>query len=255
MTKQSAACGRNCIKCLQKLCTQGIPIFSSLGYEQLGQIAAMTLHRRYARGETICAQGHAADYVAIFNEGSAKAVKTGVDGREQILYVFSEGDFYGEQQLFSPTPSPWTLIALEPVLLCTLTRDAFAELLRDHPDIGLNIINELGTRLARMEQALHSMGTHSAEARIATALLGFADKYGVPHPEGILIRMPLSREGLAGYIGLARETVSRKLGQMEADGMIRSLTSRQLLLTNPAVLTELAEDEVVDTAEFFTEER
>ena len=95
MTQQTT-CGRNCKKCLQKLCTQGIPIFASLAYEQLTRIAGMTLHQRYAKGETICAQGQSTDYVAIFNEGSAKAVKTGADGREQILYVFSQGDFFGE---------------------------------------------------------------------------------------------------------------------------------------------------------------
>ena len=240
MTQQTT-CGRNCKKCLQKLCTQGIPIFASLAYEQLTRIAGMTLHQRYAKGETICSQGQSTDYVAIFNEGSAKAVKTGADGREQILYVFSQGDFFGEQQLFAPAPVPWTLIALEPVLLCTLTRRSFGDLLRENPDIGLNIINELGSRLSRMEQALHSMGARSAEARIASALLHFADKYGSPHPEGIQIRMPLSREGLAGYIGLARETVSRKMGQMESDGLLRSLTARQLLLRNPDALLALAE--------------
>ncbi len=240
---QQPACGRNCKKCLQKLCTQGIPIFATLDYAQLARIAAMTLHKRYAKGEIICAQGHEAGYVAIFNEGSAKAVRTGTDGREQILYVFAQGDFFGEQQLFSPSPSPWTLVALEPVLLCTLTREAFAELLRENPDIGLNIINELGSRLSRMEQALHSMGARTAEARIATALLQFADKYGTPHPEGTLIRMPLSREGLAGYIGMARETVSRKLGQLETDGLLRSLSARQLLLTDLAGITALAETE------------
>lgn len=240
---QPTVCGRNCKKCLQKLCTQGIPIFSALAYEQLSRIASLTLHQRYAKGEVICAQGHAAEYVAIFNEGSAKAVKTGADGREQILYVFSQGDFFGEQQLFSPAPAPWTLIALEPVLLCTLTREAFGELLRENPDIGLNIINELGSRLTRMEQALHSMGSRSAEARIASALIHFADKYGSPHPEGTHIRMPLSREGLAGYIGLARETVSRKLGQLETDGILRSLTARELLLLDADGLAALAEAE------------
>jgi CRP/FNR family transcriptional regulator len=75
------------------------------------------------------------------------------------------------------------------------------------------------------------------------ALLQFADKYGTPHPEGTLIRMPLSREGLAGYIGMARETVSRKLGQLETDGLLRSLSARQLLLTDLAGITALAETE------------
>ena len=236
------ACGRNCSRCLQKLCTRSIPIFATLSHHQLTRIAELTTHTRWNRGETICLEGHAADYVAIIQEGSAKAVRTGADGREQILYLFSEGDFFGERQLLTQQPAAWTLIALEPVRLCLLSREAFGELLRESPDIALNIIGELGRRLSRLENALVGMGARRAESRLAAVLMEFAESYGQPHPEGIQIRMPLSREGLASYVGMARETVSRKLGQLEDAGLLRSLDSRRLLLLAPEALAALAQE-------------
>jgi len=236
------ACGRNCSQCLQKLCTRSIPIFANLTHAQLTRISELTAHRRWRRGETICLEGHTLDFVAIIHEGGAKAVRTGADGREQILYLFAEGDFFGERQLLTQQPAPWTLIALEPVRLCLLSREAFGTLLRESPDIALNIIGELGRRLGRLENALLGMGARRAESRLAAVLSEFAEAYGQPHPEGILIRMPLSREGLASYIGMARETVSRKLGQFEDSGLLKTVDGRRLLLLAPEALAAMALD-------------
>lgn len=240
------ACSRNCSQCLQKLCTRTIPIFATLSHAQLARISELTTHRRWERGETICMEGHAAEYVAIFHAGSAKAVRSGPDVREQILYLFSEGDFFGERQLLTRQPAAWTLIALEPVRLCLLSHEAFGVLLRESPDIALNVIGELGRRLGRLENALVGMGARRAESRLAAVLSEFAESYGQRHPEGILIRMPLSREGLASYVGMARETVSRKLGQFEDEGLLRALDGRWLLLLAPDALAALAQDAGAD---------
>jgi len=37
-----------------------------------------------------------------------------------------------------------------------------------------------------------------------------------------MVRLPLSREGMANYLGIARETISRKFSQMENEHLIRS---------------------------------
>ncbi len=85
------------------------------------------------------------------------------------------------------------------------------------------------------------MGVRALEGRIGAALLEFADKYGTPAPGGTLVRLPFSREGLASYIGIARETVSRKLGQLESDGVIRSEGNRAILILDRTALEEVSE--------------
>ena len=119
---------------------------------------------------------------------------------------------------------------MEPVKTCSLTKERFHDLLRSYPEIAVKIIEELEERIARMENSLQSIGVRSIEARISALLLEFAAKYGEIVPEGMLIRLPLSREGMANYLGIARETVSRKLGQMESEGLIRSVSNKSILL-------------------------
>jgi CRP/FNR family transcriptional regulator len=60
-------------------------------------------------------------------------------------------------------------------------------------------------------------------------------------PEGVLIRLPLSREGMASQLGIARETVSRKLSQLESDGVIRSISNKSILLLKLDALAAAAD--------------
>lgn len=235
-----SVCGCNCAHCLQKLCTHSIPIFASLEYAQLEKIAGLTEHVSYPKGGVIVHEGDKPDFVAIVRAGSAKALKYTPDGREQILYLFSEGDFFGEQNLLFSRPAAYSIVALEVAELCLLRKVAFDALLSESPDIGIKIIGELGWRLAHLENAVQNMGVRSVEARIASVLIELTDKYGTNGADGTVLHMPLSREGLASYIGIARETVSRKLGQLENDRIIQSEGNKTIHIINRAALEEIA---------------
>lgn len=227
-------------QCGHDLCVQKVPIFSALDYEDLHKISALVTHCEYHRGEMIIRQGEKPDSLIIMNTGSAKAFKYTVDGREQILYVFSEGDFFGEQYLIGDKAADYHIEALEDVKLCMLTKTDFRKLLTRYPDIAIRIIETLDNRLAHMEQSLQSMGVRSVDARIALLILSYADMYGTPGAEGTLIRLPLSREGIANYLGIARETISRKFSQMEHDHLIRSVNNKTILLLDRTALEDLS---------------
>lgn len=227
-------------QCLHKLCMHKVPIFSSLNQNDLIHIASVIHHKKYLKGETLFFEGDRPDALVIVNEGSVKAFKITQDGREQILYVFSEGDFFGERNLFSRQASAYSVEALESVKTCFFTRESFYELLRAYPDIAVKIIEELGERMNRMENALRSMGVRSVDERVSALLLDFAEKYGTSVPGGTLIRLPLSREGMANYLGIARETVSRKLGLLENEGIIRSNGNKSILLLDRNMLESSA---------------
>lgn len=217
-----------------------VPIFHNLNHEDLVKIAALIQHKDYKKGEAIISYGNKMDSVVIINEGSAKAYKYTPEGREQILYVFSEGDFFGEQYLFSNQTAAYTVETLQAVKVCMLSKEHFQQILIQHPNIGIKIIEALGERMTRLEHAVQSMGIRSIDARICTLLLDYVNQYGREVPEGILVSLPLSREGMANYLGIARETISRKLSQLENDGLIRSISNKSLLILEKGVLEELA---------------
>lgn len=227
-------------QCLHKLCMHKVPIFSSLSQDELTHIASTIHHKKYRKGEILLSEGDKSDALVIVNEGSVKAFKITQDGREQILYVFSEGDFFGERNLFSKQASSYSVETLEPVKTCSFTRESFYGLLRAYPDIAVKIIEQLGERMNHMENTLQSLGVRSVDERVSTLLLDFAEKYGTSVPGGTLIRLPLSREGMANYLGIARETVSRKLSLLENEGIIRSNGNKSILLLDRNMLESSA---------------
>ena len=219
--------------CQGEPCIIKVPIFSSLNHDELMNIAKLIKHKFYKKGEIIIHEGEKSNSITIINNGTAKACKFSPDGKEQIVYIFSEGDFFGEQNLLGERTAGYSVIALTDVKVCTLSKNDFWPLLYNYPDISIKIISELSERMYRLETAMQGMGVRNVDYRIATLLLEFAAKYGKKSDEGIIIQMPLSREGIANYLGVARETVSRKLGQMEKDGLIRSINNKSIILLEP----------------------
>lgn len=231
---------KNCAHCHNRLCIHKVPIFSTLAHEDILKVKTLINHREYRKGECIYNEGDKLDSIVIINEGSAKALKYTSDGREQILYVFSEGDFFGEQYLLSDQIATFTVEALEKVKVCMFTKENFTQLILNYPNIAMQIIEELGERVTQLLNTIQNMGAKSVDARVSSLLLDFSKKYGEKVPEGTLIRLPLSREGMANYLGLARETVSRKLGQFESEGYIQSVSNKSILIKDEEVIKEIA---------------
>jgi CRP/FNR family transcriptional regulator len=229
-----------CQYCKHNICIHRVPIFSTLSKEALFHIIPLIQRSKYEKGQRLVSEGDSIDSLIIINHGSVKAFKTTPDGREQILYVFSEGDFFGETNLLGNQRSNYHVEALENVFTCALNRTQFETLIRTHPEIALKIIEELGRRINAMEASMQSIGVRSINARIAALLCEYQEKFSENTESGIILHLPLSREGMANSLGIARETLSRKLGQFESKGIIRSLNNKTMMVLQPEELQNLA---------------
>ena len=126
----------------------------------------------------IIQEGSHPDRLIIINEGKAKAFRISAEGREQIMYIFSEGDFFGERDLFRNSRAAYNVEAMEDTGTCSLNRTDFQKLIYDHPVIGIKIIEELSSRMETLENAMQGMGARSMDMRMNSILIQFAHKYG-----------------------------------------------------------------------------
>ncbi|MFZ5354080.1 MAG: Crp/Fnr family transcriptional regulator [Bacillota bacterium] len=233
--------GCGCQHCQNKLCTRRVPIFSVLDDEDINRITSLIIRRSYQKGELIVVEGEYPEGLIVINQGKVKAYRNTIEGKEQILYIFSEGDFLGEKDLFKNQQTTYNIEALEDTNICMVTKIDFHRLLREYPDISLKLLEELSDRLDRMEKTIESMGAKNVEARVSAVLLEFAQKYGKQHPKGIMVKLPLSREGIANYIGLTRETVSRKMNILQDEGIIEMIGNKNIVIIDEEALREAAE--------------
>jgi len=230
-----------CDLCKNKLCARTVSIFSSLDADQLSEVINLIVHRQYKKGELLLLEEEAVNGLVIINEGQVKAFRTSPEGREQILHIFSEGDFFGERNLLREQNSPYSVEALEETHVCLIDKRDFQVMVRESPDIALKIMEALCEKLDRLENTVETMGARTVDARVSAVLLEFANKYGKPHSKGIMIELPLNREGIANYIGLTRETVSRKMSHLQEDGILEMVGNKKVLLLDRPALEKAAE--------------
>jgi CRP/FNR family nitrogen fixation transcriptional regulator len=79
------------------------------------------------------------------------------------------------------------------------------------------------------------LGRKNAQERIAAFLIELAQRMSSTAD----LKLPMSRQDIADYLGLTIETVSRTLTQLERDGLISIPVSRQIVLRNRAALGEM----------------
>ena len=227
-----------CESCHHKICTRRVPVFSGLDAEELGKVVSLIVRKHYEKGQAVLHEGSSPEGLIIVSKGQVKAFRHTQEGKEQILYIFSEGDFLGEKNLLRNQAAKYNVEALEATNICMIKKSDFQKLLEDYPAISMKIMEELCNRLDRLENTIESMGSKNVEARVSSVLLEFAAKYGQEHPKGILIELPLSREGIANYIGLTRETVSRKMSLLQEEEIIELLGNKKVILLDKKALEE-----------------
>lgn len=230
----------SCAECTGKYCARKAPIFSVLDNLQLSDVMGMIQRRRFKKGQVIFFEGDVSDKFYIINKGKIKIYKYNKEGKEQILYILSEGDFIGYLSLLKKGKVDFNAEALEDVSVCILTKDDFDKIVKKTPEISLRILENLHDRLVSLENLVQTLSTKDIETRIAALLRNFAKDFGREEEDGIVIDLPLSREEMANYIGVTRETMSRKLTAMEEDGVIELIGNKKVVIRDAEALEEMS---------------
>lgn len=115
------------------------------------------------------------------------------------------------------------------------------EILLKNPDISLKILKEVTKRLAETETLAQNLATNDADIRIANMILDFGEKYGVNKEQYIEIKLPINREEMANYVGVTRETISRKLSKFEDLDIIKLVGNKVIIIKDEDALKELIE--------------
>ncbi|ETI89258.1 MAG: Crp/Fnr family transcriptional regulator [Clostridium butyricum] len=223
-------CGNCCNNCRGELCASKVPIFENLNNEELLKIVNTINHKEYAKGDVVFTEGNVANTLFFINEGKIKLYKYTKDGKEQILHVLSEGDFFGELELIKPSKYGFNSKAIIDSKICTLTKDEMKEIMMKNPEIGIKVLETVGERLSKVESLVQNLATNDVDSRMAYLLTDLMEKYGENIEKNISIELPLSREEMANFIGVTRETISRKLKKFEDEKLIKIVGTKIIII-------------------------
>ena len=195
-------------------------------------------HKKYKKKELIFSEGNKANTLYFVNEGKIKIYKYTKDGKEQILYLISEGEFFGELNILKEAKYGFNAEAIEDCKICTLSKDDLKDLLIKKPIISIKMLEALTERITSVENLVQNIATNDVNSKIAYLLVSLADKYGIDNAGCIIINLPMNREDMANYIGITRETLSRKLKKFEEDGLIQIVGTKKIVILNKTELKD-----------------
>jgi CRP/FNR family cyclic AMP-dependent transcriptional regulator len=213
-----------------------VPLFSDLLEGDLVRFAEVAREREYPRNSVILFEDDPGDSLYIVSTGQVKVVLIGEDGREVILSVLNDGDFFGEMSLIDDEPRSAHVIAMKDSRLLVLRRDDFQQQINQHPSIAVKLLKVLVQRLRRADAKIGGLVLLDVNGRVAKLLLDLADEGGGPK-----ITRKLTHHTIAQMIGSSRETVSRAMRELSDRGLVE-VTRREITIKNREGLAALAGD-------------
>ncbi len=194
-------------------------LFKDLPEEDLRKISLGFEVMELSEGEILFYEKEPSDNAYIVLEGKLRASLFDEQGNELVLAEFGQGEFIGEMGMIDRLPRSATVIAEENTKLASLSRDTFFRLIRKNPDIGINVIKALVSRLRKADDMLEALAFRSVESRIVKFLLDFGKKGGRMERGKYKVRKMTHRD-LASRIGSSREAVTKALKTLYFKGIV-----------------------------------
>ena len=170
--------------------------------------------------------------VFLITKGKAKIYKTGLDGKEQIFYIYKEGDLLGYHALLCNERYQDSCESIEVCETKFISAANFNLLLTKIPSLKLALIKNMSHEFGVLVNTITVLAKKSLRVRFALYLLTLNNRFD---NKGI----NLSREDFANIIGTTRESLGKMLKLFREEKLIR-VEKRLIILINPAKVFEIA---------------
>ena len=197
------------------------PIFDPKVFLNLSKIGEGRTTAAYDKNQVVFAQGDPANAIFYVQKGKVKLTVVSHNGKEAVVAILGEGDFFGEGCLAHQALRMSTATSMEDCWVMKLEKARVVRLLHDEPAFSEVFVAHLLSRSIRVEEDLVDQLFNSSEKRLARVLLLLAHFGKEGQPEPVIAK--ISQETLAEMIGTTRSRVSffmnkfRRLGFVNYD--------------------------------------
>jgi CRP/FNR family cyclic AMP-dependent transcriptional regulator len=227
----------DCLKCTfreQRL-------FCDLPREALLRLQNIKATSVYPKGAMLCLEGQSPRGVFVLCTGRAKLSTTSSEGKSMILRVAEPGEVLGLTAALSGSPYEATVETLEPSQANFIAQSDFIRFLQEFPEVGLKVAKQLTHNCQCAYEEIRSLGlSNSVPEKLAKLILRWAERPLDPaarKPNETALRVTLTQEEIAQFIGTSRETVSRVLASFRREGFLRVKGATWTILNRSALET------------------
>ena len=226
---------RGCSQCsLQQLCLPG-----GIHASDLRQLDEIVKRRRpVERGERLFRLGDRMEAIYVARDGAFKTTSVSEDGEEQILAFHLPGELIGLDALGSGFHR-CEAIALGTANVCEVPFEELSSIAAQLPSLQHQLMRVIGQSGDRDHDHMDMLVRKQASERIGLFLHSLGERLIHIGASGADFKLPMSRQDIARFLGLAMETVSRGFTRLQEDGVI-AVAGRRVQILDARELDRMA---------------
>ncbi len=223
---------------LAKMITK-LPLLEDINPKNLDNVIDEIRLFEAKKDDYIFRSGDTYSHMYLIVEGRVKIYYNSIDGKEQIFYVYTDGDFVGGLNILEHTEYLYMGQALTDCKVIEIPKKTFNERFMKNTTILVGILHKCFERIRWAEDLIQTLSTSNASMKTAALLLRLKNSIGVETDEGIKLELAMNREELGNYSGLTRETITRKLGEFKELGYIDLVGNKIIIIKDLDTLEDL----------------
>ena len=223
-----------------EICIEGASsIYKVLSPSEKEMLDQHHLVMNFRKGESILNEGSRPKGIICFASGSAKLFSIGAGNREQIIKILRPAEFVSFRTLFSDSPYPYSVVALEETSTVVFEKHNMSRILRHNAELAIKFIKTISEDLIFSNKRLISLTQKHVRGRLAESLLILRDTYGFD-TDGRTLNALLSREDLAHLSNMTTSNAIRTLSGF-ADENLVEIHGRKIVILDLKQLEEISE--------------
>lgn len=171
-------------------------------------------------------------------KGKVKTVKTGINGREQIVRLTRNGDIIGFRGFGTSKRYLIGAYALEDTVLCNFSNETMLEILQQIPEFTYALMLFYADELNKSENNIRKIAHMNVRERVIDLLLYIHRKFGQVNG---LIDIELSRKEIADFAGTTEEQAIRIISGLKKEALIKTEGKRVGILEISELRSEIME--------------
>ena len=187
------------------------------------------------KGEEACVAGAPFESLFAIHEGAFKSIVVLPDETERVTGFYFAGEVIGAEGVSSGQYGR-SVVALQTSEVCYIPKSSFSADDAGGQQIHQGLLVAMSHQI-RNEQWTGLMAAHRAEQRVALFLYMVSKRREYHGFDPMELRLPMSRDDIANYLGLAVETVSRSFQKLKTSGLIQ-VSGRKVILEDRNALQQ-----------------
>ena len=213
--------------------------FNNWSHAALEDWAAMEHPHGHGPNIVLFAENEEARGLYVVLDGEVRLSINSSEGKRLSLRIARRGDVLGLSSALSGAPYEITAETLYPARVAFVGRREFLGFLSRHPELYMNITEELSRNVSMACHQLRTVGlSASAPEKLARLLLEWSENEMSNGSCG-RVRFSLTHEEIGEFIGASRETVTRTLSNFKHHRLV-SFRGSMLEIPNRMALATYA---------------